>query len=54
MSSLKNKLLLNTFGLVYPFKYDFKCRFNTIAPRYLIIRVSSICIKEIFVKCHYF
>ena len=32
MSSLKNKLSLKTFGLVYPFKYDFKCHYNTIAP----------------------
>ena len=29
MSSLKNKLSLKTFGLVYPFEYDFKC--HTIA-----------------------
>ena len=32
MSSLKNKLSLKTFGLVYPFKYDFKCNNSTIAP----------------------
>ena len=32
MSSLKNKLSLKTFGLVYPFGYDFKCHYNTIAP----------------------
>ena len=30
MSSLKNKLSLKTFGLVYPFEYDFKCHYNTI------------------------
>ena len=34
MSSLKNKL--KTFGLVYPFEYDFKCHYNTIAPGHLI------------------
>ena len=36
MSSLKNKLSLKTFGLVYPFEYDFKCHYNTIAPGHLI------------------
>ena len=36
MSSLKNKLSLKTFGLVYSFKYDFKCHYNTIAPDNLI------------------
>ena len=35
MSSLKNKLSLKTFGLVYPFEYDFKCYYNTIAPGHL-------------------
>ena len=40
MSSLKNKLSLNTFGLVYPFEYDFKCHYNTIAPGHLIDQKS--------------
>ena len=32
MSSLKNKLSLKSFGLVY----GFKCHYNTIAPGHLI------------------
>ena len=32
MPSLNNKLSLKTFGLVYSFKYDLKCYYNTIAP----------------------
>ena len=35
MSPLENKLSLKTFGLVYPFEYDFKCHYNTIAPGHL-------------------
>ena len=35
MSSLKNKLSLKTFGLVYLFEYDFKCHYNRIAPGHL-------------------
>ena len=35
MSSLKNKLSLKTFGLVYPFEYDFEGHYNTIAPGHL-------------------
>ena len=41
MSPLKNKLSLKTFGLVYPFEYDFKCHYNTIAPGHLILRPCS-------------
>ena len=40
MSSLKNKLSLKTFGLVYSFEYDFKCHYNTISPGHLI-RISE-------------
>ena len=46
MSSFKNKLSLKTFGLVYPFEYDFKCHYNTIAPGHLII--SSIFVSLYF------
>ena len=35
MSPLKHKLSLETLGLVYPFKYDFKCQYNTISPYHL-------------------
>ena len=36
MSPLQNKLSLKTFELVYPFEYNFKCHYNTIAPGHLI------------------
>ena len=31
MSPLENKLSFKIFGLLYPFEYDFKCSYNTIA-----------------------
>ena len=37
MYHLQNKLLLNTFGLVYLFEYDFKCYYKKIAPGHLIL-----------------
>ena len=39
MSSLKNKLsqTIKNFGLVYPFEYEFKCHYNTIAKCHLSI-----------------
>ena len=37
MSPLQNKISLKTFGLVYPFEYNFKCHYSTIAPGHLII-----------------
>ena len=41
MSSLKNNLSLKTFGLLYPFEYDFKCNYNTIYPRVTLIEVNQ-------------
>ena len=38
MSPLENKLSLKTVGLVYPFEYDFKCHYNTIAPGHLRLK----------------
>ena len=45
MSPLENKLSLKTFGLVYPFEYDFKCHYNTIAPGHLMThyRMTKLC-----------
>ena len=36
MSSLKNKLSFKTFGLVYPFEYDFKW------PRVTVCRIHYV------------
>ena len=48
MSCLKNKLPLKTFGLVYPFEYDFKCHYNTIAPGHLKMEYQSFLMKTFF------
>ena len=42
MSSLKNKLSLKTFGLVYPFGYDFKCHYYTIVTLNLNFLVNKL------------
>ena len=42
MFPLENKLFLKTFGLVYPFEYDFKCHYNTISPGHLIQKHQEI------------
>ena len=52
MSSLKNKLPLKTFGLVYPFEIDFKCHNNTIAPGHLIYKKKFLKLFEILCFNH--
>ena len=54
MSSLKNKLSVKSFGLVYPFEYDFKCHYNTIAPGHLIKKAIFCYIYGINIKIHHF